>query len=62
MSHERVFVTEDINSALVKRRLSDISALFYCLSVKGQDTPMINRVAVTVRSSNSLAVLAAFMC
>ena len=61
MSFKSFDVTEDISTALAKKKLSDTSALFYCLSVKWQDTPMINRVAVTIRSSNSLAVLAAFM-
>lgn len=58
---ESFYVAENISRALVKRELSDASALFYCLSKMWQDTPMINRVAVTIRSSNSLAVLAAFM-
>lgn len=61
VSWESFYVTENISSALVKRKLSDTSALLYCFSMKWQDTPMINRVAVTIRSSNSLAVLAAFM-
>lgn len=58
---ESFYFAENISRVLVKRRLSDASALFYCLSKMWQDTPMINRVAVTIRSSNSLAVLAAFM-
>lgn len=34
MSHKTFYIMENISSALVKRKLNDTSALFYCLSVK----------------------------